>query len=154
MAPPPKDPNRWRDLIDRSGGPDACWPWIPPSNAKGGYGRIRILGKWKLVSRLVLADKLGRDLLRAEFATHECDNPPCCNPRHIVLGDATTNNREREARSRGRYGEVRARDALIYDEFARGDSRKVLAERHRLSIHTISPMLCRERRRREALTHA
>jgi hypothetical protein len=33
---------------------------------------------------------------------HRCDNPPCCNPKHIFPGTRGDNCRDREAKGRGR----------------------------------------------------
>jgi transcriptional regulator with XRE-family HTH domain len=79
--------------IDRSGGPDVCWPWTgflppPPHN----YGKITIeFGRspaiaprvvWFLTHGLI---PLGMNVL------HHCDTPPCCNPTHLFLGTRKEN---------------------------------------------------------------
>ncbi len=47
-----------------------------------------------LVTRLVLAAKLGRDLLPDMVACHACDNPPCCNPDHLWEGTLRDNSED------------------------------------------------------------
>ena len=33
---------------------------------------------------------------------HECDNPPCCNPRHLLDGTAEDNSADMKARGRSK----------------------------------------------------
>lgn len=93
--------NRILSRIDRSGGPDACWPWTGVTNRKG-YGTVhtpsQITG---LAHRIILASSIGRDLRPDEVTMHDCDNPPCCNPRHLSPGSNLANMRQ--AYERGRF---------------------------------------------------
>jgi hypothetical protein len=36
---------RFWSRVDRSGGPDACWPWVGNSRYTSGYGRVWFCGK-------------------------------------------------------------------------------------------------------------
>lgn len=67
-------------FIDRSGGPDACWPWLGAVD-NCGYGRIAAFtpagNKTTLLTHRVAAG------ITDPVAMHTCDNPPCCNPAHI-----------------------------------------------------------------------
>lgn len=77
--------------IDRSGGPDACWPYRGPLS--NGYGHCYIPGTGKNMAahRFMLMRKVGRVLRPDEFACHHCDNPPCCNPAHLFVGTCKDN---------------------------------------------------------------
>lgn len=93
----------WRRLdqrVDRTGGPDACWPYMG-SRTTAGYGSI---GKGSAITlythRLALSRKLGRDLTQGEVACHTCDNPPCCNPAHLFVGSAADNRADAVAKGR------------------------------------------------------
>lgn len=80
--------------VDRSGGPDACWPWLAGSG--------RHYPKWEGTSagRWVLAQRLGRRLRPDEMACHTCDNPPCCNPAHLFVGSNLDNVNDAIAKGR------------------------------------------------------
>lgn len=67
--------------IDRSGGDDACWPWL--GKLDNGYGRVRLGGKHFLVHRV--SYELIRGALTPGKHLHhsECRNKSCCNPWHL-----------------------------------------------------------------------
>jgi hypothetical protein len=88
--------------IDRRG-PDECWPWTGVTNQQG-YGRIQWCDKRILAHRAVFASTRFVDLSRAPMVIHSCDNPKCCNPRHLRAGDARANACDMVARGRDRNG--------------------------------------------------
>jgi hypothetical protein len=81
--------------VDRRG-PDECWPWTGPINNQG-YGTH---GAHDLAHRTALANHLGRPIRPGMIAMHTCDNPPCCNPRHLV--EATRQDNQRDMAAKGR----------------------------------------------------
>jgi hypothetical protein len=92
---------RFELRVDRSGGPDACHPWTACTDSDG-YGQLKkaIWGESK-ASRWALRRKLGREIGPGLQAIHSCDNPPCCNERHLSEGTNLDNVRDRDAKGRG-----------------------------------------------------
>lgn len=87
----------WSNILPK--GDDDCWPWVL-CTVKG-YGTIGIRSKTYRVTRLVYYLHTGKQPGRLQVR-HTCDNPPCCNPRHLVLGTARNNGRDMAERDRGR----------------------------------------------------
>lgn len=88
----------------RVGAPHECWEWTA-SRKKSGHGSFSYNGQaGQYPHRAVLSLKLGRPLRDDEETRHECDNPPCCNPAHLVEGSKSDNMRD--AVSRGRLNPV------------------------------------------------
>ena len=86
---------RFHPKVDRSGGPDACWPWLGASLPRG-YGHLgeRVArGRHRMVYAHRVAWELhhGRAVPQDTMVLHHCDNPPCCNPAHLFLGTQRDN---------------------------------------------------------------
>ncbi len=94
----------WRCVERR--GPDECWP-AHGSRLSSRYGYIRIKFQRNGVIRNILAHRLswmlrhGREIPDGMLIMHTCDNPPCVNPSHLVLGTKKTN--AEDASIKGRY---------------------------------------------------
>ena len=84
-------------------GPDECWPWQELSRDKNGYGIL----SWRVGRKVFTrrAHRWGWEDLHGPIPPgmvirHTCDNPPCQNPAHWLLGSVAQNNED--ARQRGR----------------------------------------------------
>lgn len=87
-------PNAPEDLwakVDRSGGPKACWPFTGHRTSPGQHGRIAVRGRPVVASRVAWELTYG-PVPAGLFVLHACDNPPCCNPGHLMLGSAMANS--------------------------------------------------------------
>ena len=90
--------------IDMSGGPDACWQWKQKPGAGKGRGKPRpyfsVAGRKYLAYRLVYELVHGVELTQAQMIRHTCDNPLCCNPKHMLIGDHDDNMQDMVERDR------------------------------------------------------
>lgn len=97
MAPTAME--RFEARVDKSAGPEGCWPWIG-AHFKTGYGRFYDQGKNHVAHRWLLGQLRGEHLVwPEERGCHRCDNPPCCNPAHLYIGDAASNMADAAKRS-------------------------------------------------------
>lgn len=77
---------------------DECWVWTGNRNVAG-YGRLWIGEKAYRANRVACALHYG-EIGAGVLACHSCDNPPCCNPKHLFLGTEETNAMDSAAKGR------------------------------------------------------
>lgn len=94
-----KATNTFLDKFDRSGGSDACHPWMRGRDWDG-YGVGTYQGRQVRTHRTAWEIANGRTVPDGLGVLHTCDNPPCGNPQHLFLGTAKDNNRDRAAKGR------------------------------------------------------
>ena len=82
----------------RKGNPEECWSWIASKSYKG-YGRIGRNGKVRWAHREVYKDKIG-SIPDNMCVCHCCDNPSCCNPKHLFLGTNADNVKDKVKKGR------------------------------------------------------
>lgn len=87
-------------------GEDECWPWKgklseDPLHA---YGRTRANGRIMIPSRAAWELTNG-PIPPGLNVCHKCDNPPCCNPKHLFLG--TDRQNHLDSILKGRQGKLK-----------------------------------------------
>lgn len=102
---------RFESKISKSDDRSVCWPWTARAKHKFGYGVISG-GDGKTVNAHCLAWALENGPIpEGRFVLHHCDNPSCCNPAHLYLGDSARNMRDMKERGRGRLGQRHTEEA-------------------------------------------
>lgn len=109
--------------VDKSLGPDACWPWQGALNSHG-YGQFAAGGRQTNATRFVLEEGLGRDLRAGEMALHSCDHPWCMNPAHLHAGSALDNMREKVDRGRHRSPRGERHGRAVLSDLAAAEIRR------------------------------
>lgn len=130
-----------------------CWLWLLSTNnsKRGDYGRAWVDGEYEGAHRWAYRLFIG-SIPEGLYVLHRCDTPSCVNPRHLFLGTALDNNRDRARKGRNAVpaahlhpetvrGERNGR-ALIKEDVARGilqarGSRASVASRFGVSLHIV-----------------
>lgn len=125
----------------------SCTEW-QGSRSEQGYGRVQYMGKQRLAHRLayVQANGLTLEDIKGKVVRHTCDNPPCINPAHLLIGTHSDNMKDMWSRNRGgslppvMHGEThpqcRVSDAVVTDirqKYLAGATRKELQAMSNLS---------------------
>lgn len=77
---------------------DKCWLWTGAKTSRG-YGNFRINAHMYSAHRVSFFLSYGfiDDTL---VVMHSCDNPPCCNPKHLSLGTNFANIKDMHLKNR------------------------------------------------------
>jgi hypothetical protein len=137
---------RFWEKVDRRG-PDECWEWLASTIKKrGGYGQFGIQRDGRNIN--VYAHRFAYELTHGTIPVgllrHSCDNPPCCNPAHLIPGSHADNTDDMMARGRHRvapllgerHGCAKLTDVRVLEirrRVASGEASIVLA--HEYGVH-------------------
>lgn len=151
--------------VDRSGGPDACWPWRG-SMSGNGYGLMRQRrreGRMSVGAHRVAFEIAYGQILPTFLVCHRCpggERRDCVNPAHLSVGLVADNNHDmiRAGRYRGwldsevvrgeRHGGARLTDddvRAIRQAAANGTRLKDLAITYDLHPSAIGRIVARKR---------
>lgn len=100
-----KDLKRFWNKV-QVGTEDECWPWL--ASTINGYGKFSAAcGRGKgeghekiIASRLSCFLAHGAAPDGNPHSLHSCDNPPCCNPKHLRWGTPKQNRLDSKERKR------------------------------------------------------
>lgn len=99
---------RFWQKVDKSAGPDECWPRLGGRDDSG-YGVFYAANRKHKAHRWLLGHLRGAPLVGGqsgvEDACHRCDNPPCVNPAHLYVG--TRKRNIADAVGRGRLAQLK-----------------------------------------------
>ena len=90
--------------VDKTGGPEACWPWIA-GRFPYGYGAFLVEERQMgahVVSFILAYGPVPEGCVVRHVV---CENPPCCNPAHLAAGTHQQN----------------MDDAKLHDRFVKGE---------------------------------
>lgn len=102
----------WPRLVIAENG---CWNWTGGKDWDG-YGALR-WGKEQRAHRVAYILTMG-PIPEDMWVLHRCDNPSCCNPFHLFLGDADDNNKDmmRKGHNRVAFGENHTASKLTNEQ--------------------------------------
>jgi len=91
----------WSRIERRS--PDECWEW-QGARSSSGYGVLNGSGSSSQAHRHAYELTYG-PIPPGLMIRHTCDNPPCCNPAHLLPGTHQDNTEDMVSRERQERGE-------------------------------------------------
>jgi len=153
---PSNTPDVLWSKVDKRG-EDECWEWKGYKNAEG-YGRtwINDVGYYahrvifNLVNPNIIQLSAPKDSADNGYILHTCDNPSCCNPKHLFVGNHQDNmadkfNKNRQKRfpsdsgPRCKLSMTQARQARELKK--NGMSTRDLAKQFGLSLPSMKTLL-------------
>ena len=137
------------DAVVVRGDPKECWPW-PGRRLPRGYGLLTVRKNY-------YAHRLAYEFARGPIPVglevcHECDNPPCCNPKHLFLGTHKQNGEDMARKGRSTIGTRNPMAKLTNEQVAeiralrlRGLTQQAIADTYGVRHETISKIVLGKR---------
>lgn len=138
-------------------GENECWNWTGYKNEQG-YGRTWIDGFGYYAHRVIfnlaypntITLSAPKDTDESGFLLHTCDNPSCCNPKHLFVGSHWDNMADKKAKGRSpdfsggkgprcKLSMAQARE--IRQLHKDGVSARELAQKYEISLPSIKTLL-------------
>lgn len=126
-------------------GPDDCWNWLGLQRT-GKYGRVTFYSSVYQAHRVAYFLATQEDSLEL-VVCHTCDNPLCCNPRHLWLG-FSSNSMRGTPHSGSENWSAKLTEAQAYKIRAMradGHALKEVAELFGISVSEVSLIALRKR---------
>ena len=149
--------NNWKyRILSRIKIVGTCWEW--QGTTKGfGYGSMTVGSRSDGTRRTTTSHRVSYEAFNGKikddlWVLHKCDNPKCCNPEHLYLGDRSQN--VKDMMNRGRlnhvYGERASNSKLTdndvvsirNDRFELGLTYRELAKKYGLKSHKSVMQIC------------
>lgn len=93
-------------------GDDECWP-CGAAHTQMGHASFHMVGYGTVYAHQLTYILEYGPIPEGMIVRHTCDNPPCCNPKHLVLGSLSDN--QRDAVERGRHARAGGKPKLTPD---------------------------------------
>lgn len=129
--------------VDRSAGPDACWPWT--GYIEKGYGGVYWNGRMVGAHELAVTFTTGEVRDESLDTCHSCHTPLCCNPAHLRfdtrqgnVDDMTEAGRQARGSKNGSARLTEADVLTIRIRAANGATGRSLAEEYGMSAAGIT----------------
>lgn len=91
---------RFWDLVDIKEDKNECWEWKGYRHERG-YGYFKYEPRGKLLKTHRIAYTISKGIIpEGLLVRHQCDNPPCCNPNHLLVGTNADNTKDKLERGR------------------------------------------------------
>lgn len=111
-----KDISRFWKKVDKRSDHE-CWNWTAYKD-KLGYGFMEVSGKKQASYRIAYMIAYG-EIQNGLCVCHKCDNPSCCNPKHLFAGTQLDNIKDRNTKGRTSKGEKHSK--IMFRVSARGE---------------------------------
>lgn len=106
--------HRFHSYVDKRE-PDECWNWTAALDARG-YGVFNNGSPTVRKAHRLAYELANSPIPKGRVICHHCDNPACCNPKHLYAGTQADNGQDMAARSRGTVGEKNRHAKLTWEQ--------------------------------------